>query len=98
MDREDGRGLRADRRLDGGRIDVRRRCVDIDEHRCRPRVHVALGRGPEGVRRDDDFVTGTDPRCAQHEVDGAGPRREADSVTGSAKRCQLTFEAFDLGP
>ncbi len=98
MHRHDRLGARRDRRDRGGRIDVERVGLDVDEHRLRADPGDAAGGREERIGARDHLVAGPDVQRHQRREHRVGAGRQADGVRRVQVRFQLALEAFDLGP
>ncbi len=96
--REDGSRAIRDRGLDRGRIDVRRRGIDVGEHRRRTGHDDAVRRSDEGGGSRDDLVSRPDSGGQERELHRGRTARHRDGGREAEIGGETLFELADLVP
>ncbi len=93
-----GLRLRADCRLEVGRIEVQLlRPHDVDEDRLGAGVTDCVGGGDEVERRDEHLVARPASNRQKCQVQSRGAVRHGDRVAGAAELGELPLELLDAG-
>jgi hypothetical protein len=95
VNRKHGAGSPGDRARDQRRIDVERSLVDVDEHRCRPFIKNAIGRGDKAERRGDDFVAFGNAGGAHAQMQARRAIGDGYGVFGADVIGKVAFQLFD---
>jgi hypothetical protein len=98
MNREHGFRARRHRVVDRAEVEVERRAIDVDEHRCRPGEPDDTRGRRERVRGNDDFVSLADPEREHREMKRRSAVRDRDGVLDPAGLRNELLELLHLRP
>ena len=97
-DRDDGAGARRDGRFQQAGVQVAGVGVDVDEDRCGAQQADGLGRGDEGERGGDDFVTRADAQGHHGHLQCRGAVADADGMAHAHVFGQALFQLGHFRP